>query len=256
METRTLGCTVLAVLALAIATAFLWGWGFFDPGLPDYRYRLTVEVETPEGLKTGSSVIEVKTSVAGRNIVPMPGAVSHRVRGEAVMVDLGARGVLFALLRSDDNFDWASNVAYRLAPKMPRVRDAEGRLDSDSDFEAQYATMLEHREPIELPRTFPDVGHLKNQPARPMLVRFGDIEDPSTVEQVDPDDLAFTFGPGVRLRRITVQLTGDPVTKGIVERLPWLPDRRGSLIPISGGTPKHELPLGSRLNVGDFLRAQ
>ena len=30
---------------------------------PDYRYRLTVEVETPEGLRSGSSVIEVKQSM-------------------------------------------------------------------------------------------------------------------------------------------------------------------------------------------------
>lgn len=30
---------------------------------PDYRYRLTVEVGTPDGLKTGSSVIEVEQSL-------------------------------------------------------------------------------------------------------------------------------------------------------------------------------------------------
>ena len=224
METKTLGCAVLAVLALAIVTALLWGSGFFHDETPDYRYRLTVEVETPEGLKTGSSVIEVNTSVAGRNSIPVPGTVSHRVRGEAVTVDLGARGVLFALLRSDDNFDWAKNVVYRVASKVPRVRDAEGRLDSDGDFEAQFAAMLEHREPIELPRTFPNRGHLKDQPARPMLVRLADIADPSTVQRVDPDDLAAGFGPGVKLRRITVQLTDDLVTTGIEQRLTWLPD--------------------------------
>ena len=254
METRTLGCTVLAVLAMTIATAVLWGAGFFHDGTPDYRYRLTVEVETPEGLKTGSSVIEVKTSVAGRNSIPVPGAVSHRVRGEAVTVDLGARGVLFALLRSDDNTDWASNVVYRLAPKVPRVRDAEGGFSSDSDFEAQYSAMLTHRDLIVLPRTFPEQGHLRDQPALPMLVRFGDMADPTSVERVDPANLAADFGPGVKLMRITVQLTNDPVTTGIVERLSWLSYHRGSLIPIPRGTPIGEMPIGSDITEGEFYR--
>jgi hypothetical protein len=55
-----------------------------------------------------------------------------------------------------------------------------------------------------------------------MLVRFRDVRDPKTVEKVDPDDLAASFGPGVVLRRITVQLTDDPVTTGLADTLPWV----------------------------------
>lgn len=211
-----------AMALLAGAALALPGCGVAGERLPDYRYRLTVEVETPEGLKTGSSVIEVSTAVAGRNSIPTPGAVSHRVRGEAVTVDLGGRGMLFALLRSDDNSDWASNVMFRFAPKVPRAHDADGKFDADSYFEAQFAAMLKQRDPIELPRTFPDQGHLKDQPARPMLVRFANIADPTTVEKVDPDDLAVSFGQGVKLKRITVQITDDPVTTGIEKRLGWM----------------------------------
>lgn len=237
---------VLALLAGGVALA-LFGCGMAGERLPDYRYRLTVEVETPEGLKTGSSVIEISTAVAGRNSIPTPGAVSHRTRGEAVTVDLGARGVLFALLRSDDNSDWASNLMFRLAPDVPRT------LDGDR-FEAKFAAMLRQRAPIELPHTFPDVGHLKDQPARPMVVRFRDITDPQTVEKVDPDDLAAAFGQGVTLKRITVQLTEDPVTTGIGKRLGWLANQRGSLIPIPRGTPIGEMPIGSDITEGDFSR--
>ncbi len=53
-----------------------------------------------------------------------------------------------------------------------------------------------------------------------MLVRFRNIRDPSSVETVDPDNLAKSFGAGVRLKRITVQITDDPVTSGIDKRLP------------------------------------
>ena len=55
-----------------------------------------------------------------------------------------------------------------------------------------------------------------------MLVTFGDLSDPTSVEEIDPDDLAATFGEGVRLRRMTVQMTDDPVTSGIEQRLGWL----------------------------------
>jgi hypothetical protein len=55
-----------------------------------------------------------------------------------------------------------------------------------------------------------------------MLVRFGDLRDPRSVEKVDPGNLAASFGPGFALRRITVQLTEDDVTTGIGKRLGWL----------------------------------
>lgn len=211
-------------LLLAGMVLALTGCGASGEDLPDYRYRMTVEVETPEGLKTGSSVIQVQTMVAGHNSIPTPGAVSHRLRGEAVTVDLGGRGILFALLRSDDDSDWASNVMYRLAPKVPHVPHDDGNFNSSRDFKNRFMAMLERRAPIELPTTFPDVGHLKDKPARPMLVRFQNISDPTSVEKVRPDDLAVSFGRGVKLNRITLQFTNDPVTTGIEKKLVWLPN--------------------------------
>ena len=55
-----------------------------------------------------------------------------------------------------------------------------------------------------------------------MLVRFRDINDPKTVERVDPGKIDASFGPGVSLKSATFQVTDDPVTKGIAKRLPWL----------------------------------
>ena len=176
---------------------------------PDYRYRLTVGVDTPEGVKTGSSVIEVETAVASERSIPNPGAVSHRVRGEAVAVDLPDGRTLFALLRSGNDIDWASRVMF--------LRAADGL-----DFEKRFEAMLRNRNELELPRMWPPVGHLEERPAYPMLVTFGDLDDPTSVEEVDPDDLAATFGEGVSLKRITVQMTDDLVTTGIEERLGWL----------------------------------
>ena len=126
-------------------------------------------------------------------------------------VDLPGGRTLFALLRSDNNVDWASYVMQTLAP----------HTDSET-FAQQLDNMLLLEGEIVLPRTFPPVGHLEERSAYPMLVTFGNIDDPASVERVDPDDLAFTFGDGVSLKRITVQVTDDPVTTGIEQRLGWL----------------------------------
>jgi hypothetical protein len=205
------------------AALMLPGCGSAGQQIPDYRFRLAVEVDTPEGTKTGSSVIEVSTAIAGASSIPTPGAVSHRVQGEAVTVDLGRRGLLFALLRSEDNSDWASNVMFRLAPRITDST-ADGRFDADRGFKAQFDAMLKQRGRVELPRTFPAQGHLRDQPARPMMVHFSDIADPRTIQKVDPDDLSAVFGKGVKLKRVTIQLTNDAVTTGIDKRLIWLPN--------------------------------
>ena len=48
----------------------------------------------------------------------------------------------------------------------------------------------------------------------PLMVRFGDINDPKTVEQVDPD----TIG----VKRIVLETTRADVTTGIEKRIPWI----------------------------------
>lgn len=200
----------LAILLLSLFGLPLAACGPSD-GPPDYRYRLTVEVETPEGLRSGSSVIEVRQRMVRPGSNPAGMAVERRIRGEAVAVDLPGGGTLFALLRSDNNVDWASYVMQTIAPRT-----------QGEDFRQQLDDMLALEGEIVLPRMFPPAGHLEERSAYPMLVTFGDIDDPTSVALVDPDDLAATFGEGVSLKRITVQITDDPVTTGIEERLGWL----------------------------------
>ena len=178
---------------------------------PTYRYRLTVEVETPDGLKTGSSVIEVRQRLGYAGSSPGNLAVERRARGQAVAVDLPGGRTLFALLQSEDNIDWASNVMLRVAPNYQYEA-----------FEDKFDNMLLLKGAVELPRTWPRLGRDFRMSGYPMLVTFGDIRDLTSVERVDPDDLAASFGEGVSLKRITVEMTDDPVTTGIEKRLGWL----------------------------------
>ncbi len=205
---------------------------------PDYWYRLSVEVITPEGVKRGSSVIEVSTTRGGRYTLPGPGSLFNQVRGEAVAVDLGPRGVLFALLRSDDNVDWASYLLPTLAPPVTAQereamysREPDQVIASQKLFDLQMERLLAMRGPYIVPRHSPHrpTHGAYNKPKDPkptdppsfypMLVRFTDIVDPKSVARVNPDDLSASFGKGVKLSRITVERTNDAVTTGIEERL-------------------------------------
>lgn len=157
-------------------------------------------------------MIEVDTDVAGGYSIPVPGRVTNRVCGEAVAVDLGEGRVLFALLRSEADTDWAGRVMYRLSPQYTgenALRDA-------------YRNMLRHRSEKTVPRYFSRRDRMEQRLAYPMLVTFGDLDDPTSVERVDPDDLSATFGEGVSLKRITVKITDDHATTGIEQRLRWL----------------------------------
>lgn len=207
-----------SALSLA-ATLLLAGCSALADPTPDYRYRLTVEVETPEGVKTGSSVIEVRTRIAGQYSFPDPGQVITRVQGEAVTVDLGTRGLLFALLRSDDNVGWANGPLFAFAP-LPPYKKGEKR------YIKWFDAMLKLRgQTFTLPRYFEKPVTFDKPPSGyPMLVRFKDVADPKSVERVDPDDMAKTFGKGVNIKQITVALTDDPVTGGIKTNFPWWND--------------------------------
>jgi hypothetical protein len=186
-----------------------------EDSTPDYRYRLTVEVETPEGLRTGSSVIEVRQSMGRSAGSGFGKKIMRRARGEAVAVDLPGGRTLYALLRSDDNVDWATNVMQMLAPEI------EGE-----PWEDVFDNVLLIEGEVEVPRTWPPIAPFGERSAYPMLVTFGDESDPTSVARVDPDDLASTFGEDYELGGVTVELTDDPVTTGIEKRLGWLDSYR------------------------------
>ncbi|PLK22388.1 hypothetical protein C0V72_15100 [Porphyrobacter sp. TH134] len=234
---------ILQATCLALAALVLAGCAVVEDKAPDYRYRLTVEIETPDGVKSGSSVIEVRQTLVRAGSSPANQAVERRVRGEAVAVDLPGGKTLFALLRSDNDIDWVSRVYVLLTPQR---REA---------FEDAMDNVLEVTGERTLPRMWPANVIMPKRSAYPMMVTFRDPADPTTVALVNPDDLAAKFGEGVKLKRITVELTDERVTSGIEERLKWLPQVRGALVhlPMSEyppvGTP---LPLYNTLTERDF----
>jgi hypothetical protein len=218
----------LAIIAAIVAAAYV-GFQIAYPTVV-VRYRLTLEASTPEGVKSGSGVIEV-TFAKRPVIIPEMQWVERWVRGQAVMLDLGQRGVLFATLEQGQN--WHS-------------------LPKEVLTFAYWGRNLQHGDNI---RSLKDLRGRKNLPVQllPMLVRFRDLTDPTTVEQVDPNVLAKSFGPDIRLTKASVEITDDPVTKGIEVPLPWLANGGSEKWLV---TPHGELstgkPAAHRLTFADF----
>ena len=209
---------VLGILA-AIVFALYAGVTIAYPTYT-HRYRLTIEIDTPEGVRSGASVIEVTRKDYGW--IPITqGRYEFRVRGQGVFVDLGANRHVIALLATGER-------AESTDPMISLAIEAFGYYKWDQDAWAG-------RKPMQ--------GLAALQPPLvPTLVTFGDLSDPKTARVVYATDarvtndgrtgprtwnvvsvdlLSDTFGLGVRLKRATVQIVKDPVTTGLLERLPW-----------------------------------
>lgn len=164
------------------------------------RYRLTLEVEAEGRPHVGSGVIQVTYDKAVRGL-GSSSEIYIDVKGEAVAVDLGSRGVLFALLKEGT---WSRSGPEWIVPNAFGV--TKGGIGPD-----QFGRLAALTGSVTL-----------NEGQLPLLVRFRDVSDPKTVERVDAFNLAASFGPGVHLARATLELTRDPVTTGIAGKLPWL----------------------------------
>jgi hypothetical protein len=227
----------LVTLLAAASVALLSGCG---NGPNTIRYRLTLEVETPEGTKTGSGVMEHGArwnDGITRGLGAGPG-LAVDTRGEAIIVDLGARGLLLCLMTSDDTRAGSSDAL--LLPEIFPFEKWGGAIDN-------YSTYLGHLA-WSKPVTDAPLKRL------PMLARFRNPLDPATGERVDPTNLAATFGAGVRLVRVTAQITNDPLTPPTIEnRLPWVRTLKGS-IANTLGLKRDYLDTLNQMHDGSFRR--
>ena len=198
-----------------------------------YRYRMTVEVETPQGVRTGSAVREVSFYSRPQ------GVYGAKVRGEAVMVDLPGGQTLYALLcDTGGDPDYAAWIADWALKRELKPGGANIGYDA-GNFAELWPTQPKTESPIE-------------QTRGPMLARFRDPADPNSIQRVMASDLAKSFGPGVKLTRITVETTTSEVTQLIGEQLKWLGQYRNQML---NGDRYHfyqKPELAAHLNTGAF----
>ena len=176
---------------------------------PGHKYRLTVSVETPEGVKSASSVLAVHPDRSYSR------GGHTRTVGDAVFVDLGGGKNLVALLAHIDEQkpepDGINYVALR-------AYSAAGGKRASFNLMSQQTGVV------------PVTGALI-----PVFVSFADPANPGTARRVEPDGVEAALGKGYRLHGLTAEVVpnglwpldfggalGEPVTRGIQAKLPWL----------------------------------
>lgn len=207
-------------------------------GIYSYRYRITVEVDTPQGVRSGSSVWQIR-QWKGSGIPDY--AIRSRVKGEAVAVPLPG-GALFAPLRGQDVSEYSRDYPDGIVVGH-FGRHPQPGLEMGRDWWENLRNVIAAKPAFEL---YPDEF--------PLLVRFRDPNDPTSVEQVDASDLEGEFGPGVRLKRITIALTSDSPEQKIVQYLRWLKSPGAVLQKCPMFMPLSQRPLNCKLIYADFRR--
>jgi hypothetical protein len=208
----------------------------------EVRYRVTVEIDEGGAVSSGSGVWSLKLT---RPTLALASPYNPKFTGEAVAVDLSNGQTMFALIKDQemlperhfselnvgDGFDRIANIR-----RIARARGKSKQLACES---------------IPAGASNTEAAQLKYD--CPMLVTFKDIADPTSVEQVDPDDLAGSFGQGYRLKSITVQVTDAPVTVGIGDRLHAIGVLRNNSLD-KDFKPTTNPTLAQKLGYGDFVR--
>lgn len=182
----------------------------------DWHQKMSLTVETPDGVKSALSVIEVKSRYVGPD--SMGNEVFYGLRGEAVTMEIAPGRYLFVLL--EESF---SELYYRSSPESFSNPKNRGKW---------LAEMPSMREVVNVPWD-----------RFPMLVTFDDIKNPASVKRVNPSKLAASFGQGYRFKSITLEITDEPVTEGRIGGvLGWLEQLEGGYL--HGGFTSKGAPLG------------
>jgi hypothetical protein len=161
-------------------------------------------------------------------------------KGEAIAIDLGKRGVLFALTRG---------------------------LLYDTDYGADIVWYAFGDRGAKGKKILPPTLY-------PMFVRFKDMSNSKTVQglvdvkqclakdiymhdeckthsdYIAGDHFEELLGAGVKIKKVILETTGDPTTTGIEKYLPWLSHTPSSLSGQVGGG----MTLYQQLNRFDFIR--
>jgi hypothetical protein len=215
---------LLALLLLALTGCERYSW----------HQKIIVTVETPAGEVSGTSVSAVSWR---KHWIPTDGmGWDYDLTGEAVVVEVTPGRYVFALLKGAGTTEYMGSVAVAsIAARESRVIDG-ALFDEVRDKRDRAAGVI----------TVPAYQY-------PMLVTFADITDPESVMLVDPTDLAASFGPGVRLKSVTLEVTDELVTEGVVERLlGWLgqyPEAR-----LYSNVSPTDFSAESQLDQGMFIR--
>lgn len=185
---KTWGVTIVVGLCLLV--------GWCAKPTVQYRYLQSIEIETPQGVRSGTSVIEISKKDIYWGLPEMQGRQSG-MKGEATFIDLGGGKHIIAILDRED-------------PRELSGGDAIGQKVLGA---AGVPTLV----------TFTDITN----PATAKVVRGETLErvpqssGVSRTIRTPIDEIAATFGQGYAFRRATVEIVPAGVWPFNLISAPW-----------------------------------
>jgi len=185
---KRLFATIAVILIVGSAASFgaYKFYAFFF--LPDYAWnqKITLVVDTPDGIKTGSAVTRVEWK--RNHIFKDGGNWWRKVYGEATYVDLGNGKYLFATIGESTTTTMAIRT---LQPGYPR----------NWSFKEFYEDFKNLKKPL-----------IVSKDNYPLLLTFGDINEPASVMQVTHNNIEDVLGEEISVKKITIEATKKNVT--------------------------------------------
>lgn len=224
---------VYKILLLVVLLPLAY-WMFFWPHY-NWHQKMTVEVEKDGKIYSGSSVTSVFWNKNIMHSLHMGPAWHSEVKGEAVVVELPDNKLLFALLSNKRNSGFTENLAARILDRSKHQVSIQKRF--------QRVLVSRAGPPLVVP--------LENYP---LLVTFKDINDPNSLQLVDPNNMDALLGNGMKMKKIFLELTYEPVTRGqVMSWLKWIGQIKGRLEPTDKKYVK-DLTFEEKIRRSDFIR--
>lgn len=226
----------LILLIVGSATLF-WLIAAYFAAYPEWhkteqiRYRITAAIDTPLGVRTGSGVWGYRLAPHFL-ILDFQWYYFGRVEGEAIPIDLGDGRTVYVVLGGREmprdlgagmeaawfNYGFMNDMPlYRLTD--PPIFSNVGDVGSESFARAWIAAAKAKVAPVSLDCV--PILHQRPSSECPAVVMVRDAAG-HKIDMLDPLDYEKTLGSGFRLRGMTLAVVPDPVTHGIVRRLPWV----------------------------------
>lgn len=198
---------IAAILVLAVLVLVTW----YKLTFPSYtfHYRLAVEVEVDGEVREASGVIGIYWEQLP---APLPDMNSSKLTafGQAILLDLGEHGCILIPVNTNTRFAGTSTYAipFRafLADEPPAYRGPPHTPDG-------VRKTLRSSGRVQLA-----IDNL------PQFIWLRNSSDPDTAQVVQIDEFPITIAPTVRFIGAWVEITSDPVSSGLEDKLPWLND--------------------------------
>jgi hypothetical protein len=175
-----------------------------------YRFKLTVEVQTPDGVKSGSVVNEeaYTFSYIGKEFMPSQGG--GVTRAEALFVDLGAGKNLIVTLDVDPNRQYDTPHSLDMAA-----------IGQGFCYDCLGDAALFRRDLFTAPKKGPFMVDIRKLPN---LVTLVDVNNYKTMQHVAPAEVDAVLGSGYAIKSARFEIVDEPLTERIEQQLRWLAD--------------------------------